>query len=138
MATIYWLTGASGDWSRGSNWVGGVVPGTGDDAVIDASGSYIVTISTAISANSLTLAASGATVTETDSGSLTLAGALTLETGTFQLNAGTTSVGAFTQRGGELTGTGTVTVSGATMLNAGGMEGGSSTVQQGNLVVQGA
>jgi len=73
MATISWLTGASGDWSQGSNWAGGVAPGTGDDAVISARSTYTVTISTPISANSLTLDASGATVTETASGSLTLA-----------------------------------------------------------------
>jgi hypothetical protein len=128
----------SGDWSVGSNWTGGVAPGVGDDAVIDASGSYVVTISTAITANPLTISSSGATVTETASGSLSLAGALTLSAGTLQLNSGTTTVGAQTQSGGELAGTGTLTVSGTTALSGGGMEGGSASVEQGNLVAQGA
>jgi len=138
MPIIHWRTGTSGDWSQGSNWIGGVAPGAGDDAFVDASGTYTVTISTAISTNSLTLNASGATVTETAAGSLTLAGALNLEAGTFQLNSGTTSVGGFTQTGGELAGTGTVTVSGATELSGGIMEGGSASLRQGNLVAQGA
>jgi hypothetical protein len=137
MATIHWRTGTSGDWSQGSDWVGGVAPSLGDDAVVDVSGSYAVTISTAVSANSLTLNDSQATVTETATGSLTLAGTLTFLAGTFQLNAGTTTVGALTQSGGQLTGTGTLTASGTTALSAGVMEGGSKTTQQGSLLAQG-
>jgi hypothetical protein len=137
MTTINWRTGTSGDCSQGSNWAGGVAPGAGDDAVIDVGGTYTGTISTAISANSLTLTASRATVRESATGSRTLAGALTLDAGTFQLNAGTTWVGAFTQSGGELAGTGTLTVSSATVLIGGLMEGGSASVRQGNLVAQG-
>jgi hypothetical protein len=112
MATITWLTGTSGDWSQGSDWAGGIAPGAGDDAVIDASGTYTITISTAVSAKSLTLDNSGATVAETATGSLALTGALTVEAGTFEVNAGTTAAGSLTQSGGELTGTGTVTMSG--------------------------
>jgi hypothetical protein len=55
MATIHWLTGTGGDWTQGSNWVVGVAPGAGDDAVIASRRTDTVTISTAISANSLTL-----------------------------------------------------------------------------------
>src|SRR5271166_2612806 len=135
---IYWKSpGVGGDWTQGSDWVGGIAPGPADDAFIDASGSYVVTISTAVSANTITLSDSQATVTETATGSLTLAGALTLSAGTFQLNAGTTPVGGLTQSGGVLSGAGTLTVSGTTALSGGAMEGGSKSVQQGNLAAQG-
>jgi hypothetical protein len=64
MATIHWRTGAGGDWSQGANWLGGVSPGAGDDAIVDVGiGTYTVTISTSISANSLSLS-SGALVSE--------------------------------------------------------------------------
>ena len=119
MATIQWLTGVSGDWSQGSDWAGGVAPGAGDDAVIDASGSYTVTISTAISANSLTLDDAQAVVTETATGSLTLTGALTLTAGTFQAGTGPTTLGALDQSGGTLSGAGTITVTGGASFTGG-------------------
>ena len=137
MAPIHWKSAVGGDWSEGSNWVGGVAPGAGDDAVIDPGGTYTVTISTAISANSLILSAAGAIVTETAGGSLTLAGALTLTAGTLQLNSGATTVGGLTQLGGSLADTGTLTVSGTAVLSGGGMEGGSKSAVQGALVAQG-
>ena len=136
-APIHWKSAVSGDWSEGSNWVGGVVPGAGDDAVIDPGGTYTVTISTAISANSLILSAAGAIVTETAGGSLTLAGALTLTAGTLQLNSGATTFGGLTQSVGSMADTGTLTVSGTTVLSGGGMEGGSKSAVQGALVAQG-
>ncbi len=137
MATIDWLKAASGDWSRGSNWVGGIAPGPGDDAVIEVGGTYTVTISTAVSARSLTFDNSQATIEETRAGSLTLAGALVFGAGTFALNAGTTTVGALTQSGGEFIGAGRVAVSGTTILSGGGMEGGDSARRQGHLEAQG-
>ena len=112
MATIQWLTGVSGDWSQGSDWAGGVAPGAGDDAVIDASGSYTVTISTAISANSLTLNDSQTVVTETATGSLTLSGALVEQPGVVEdpgarvqidFNGTTTTLTVDLTSGGPLT-----------------------------------
>src|SRR5262245_19217216 len=85
MVTIHWQAGVSGDWTQGSDWVDGVAPGAGDDAVMD---SGVVTISTSVTANSLTLTAAQATATVAGSGSLTLAGALTVSAGLFELNGG--------------------------------------------------
>jgi hypothetical protein len=55
MTTISWTAGASGAWSDTSNWPPAAVPGSGDDALIDAAGAYQVTVAGA-TVNSLTLA----------------------------------------------------------------------------------
>ena len=39
MAAIHWANDTSGDFGDGSNWAGGVAPGTSDDAILDAPGS---------------------------------------------------------------------------------------------------
>jgi fibronectin-binding autotransporter adhesin len=97
MATIHW-GGKSGDWSTKADWTGGVVPGAGDDAYIDASGAYTVTIDSAEAAHSLTVNDAKATVT--DSSSLTIGTTLTVAAGTFELNSGGTI------NGGTLSATG--------------------------------
>jgi hypothetical protein len=43
MATIKWLVG-SGTWNTAAKWSPNSVPGPTDDAVVDAAGSYTVTI----------------------------------------------------------------------------------------------
>ena len=45
MAAISWISTVGGDWSDGSNWQGGVVPGVTDDAVIEVSTAETITIS---------------------------------------------------------------------------------------------
>ena len=138
MASITWNQALSGDWTQGTDWTGNASPGTGDDAIISVAGAaYIITISTAISANSLTVSTNSATISENNGASLTLTGALTLSSGTVQLN-GTTSVGSFTQSGGDLDGTGTVTVTGATALSGATMTGTGTTVAQGPVSLAGA
>ena len=85
MSTIKWAGAVNGDWSLGSDWVGGVAPSANDDVVIDFAGTYQTVISTPAFAKSLTIADAGATVT--DNSVLTLGGALTVNAGTFQLGA---------------------------------------------------
>src|SRR5262245_25709504 len=51
--TIQWANNVSGDFNDGTNWVGGVVPGASDDAVIDFSG-VTVTSSANVTIKSLT------------------------------------------------------------------------------------
>jgi VCBS repeat-containing protein len=86
MATIYWITGTSGDWSTAADWQSGVVPTSTDDAVIN--GSDDVTVDGAAVANSLTLNASELIV----SGALTLGASLTIDGGsTLELSGGTVS-----------------------------------------------
>ena len=59
MATITWIAGASGDFADGGNWSGGTVPGSADDAEIDATGTYSVASSLDETVESLTLSSSG-------------------------------------------------------------------------------
>ena len=91
--TDHWLNGSGGDWSTAStvDWTFGSPPTSDNPAVIDASGSYVVTITTADAAASLTVNAAGVDVQDETNGSLTLDGALTIDTGTFSL-AGNSSL----------------------------------------------
>ena len=87
MATIKWITG-NGSWTTASKWNTGTVPGSSDDAVIDASGSYTVTLGVPITVNSIAISDSSATLavndsgqTETILGSLTNSSSLNIDTG---------------------------------------------------------
>ncbi len=42
---VHWATGADGNWNVAANWTPAVVPTSTDRAIIDASGSYTVTVS---------------------------------------------------------------------------------------------
>ena len=73
-APAHWV-GASDDWTTsGSDWSTGSPPTTGTDAVIDASGTYTVTVTGADVAQSLTINAADATVSDEIGGSLALGG----------------------------------------------------------------
>jgi hypothetical protein len=87
MATIKWITG-NGSWNTASKWDTGTVPGSFDDAVIDASGSYTVTLGVPITVNSIAISDSIATLAVNDSGQtetvtvgLTNGGDLLVDTG---------------------------------------------------------
>src|SRR5665213_583337 len=45
MAQIHWLRAANGNFNAPADWSGGVVPGAGDDAILDAPGSTSYTVS---------------------------------------------------------------------------------------------
>ena len=75
----------NGDWSAASHWSNGV-PTSSTDAFIDASGTYTVNVSKSSVANTLTIDDIGATVK--DNVSLKLTGALTISSGTFELDNG--------------------------------------------------
>jgi hypothetical protein len=42
LSTIRWINSANGNWEDASNWSGGVVPGSGDDVIIDVPGKITV------------------------------------------------------------------------------------------------
>jgi fibronectin-binding autotransporter adhesin len=100
MATIYWGSGVSGTFSTASDWAGGVVPGAGDTAVINAASTsqYTVSVTSATTVGGLILDQSEA-VLAIDS-SFTAA-SISLEAGDLQLNQGTLS-GSVVQTGGSV------------------------------------
>src|ERR1035438_7159100 len=92
-ATVTWV-GGNGDWSNTNDWIPHQVPGTGDSAVISASGTYIVTISNNVQIANLVLGGS--------------AGTQTLSVGSFSLSVGNASTvgtnGILNLNGSTLTG----------------------------------
>ncbi|MBA3812267.1 MAG: hypothetical protein H0X27_11620 [Caulobacteraceae bacterium] len=62
MTAIHWIEPVSGNFNDGDDWGGGGVPGAGDDAVIDALGTYKVTLNTTEAVQSLILDDAGATL----------------------------------------------------------------------------
>src|SRR5450631_1078671 len=94
MSTITWRNAQSGEWSSASNWDWGIVPSAADEALFNLAGSYVVTIDSAATAQSLVFNALGATLQET-TGSLTVAFDLIVDAGEVSLD-GTNSIGMVT------------------------------------------
>ncbi len=112
MATINWTSIAGGDWSDAGAWSGGVVPGASDDAVIQGSANYTVTVTKAEAADSLTVNNPSALVSISTGGALSLGSGIDLESGDLRLSQGgvisggtlSSSGGAFQFKGGALEG----------------------------------
>jgi hypothetical protein len=127
--TASWNNQSGGDWSTGSNWDTGQVPGISDNVLVSLPMGSTVTYSGSVSTIN-SLVEEGGTL-ELDSGSLAVTNSAQI-TGSFVLTGGTfapggnTTINALSQSGGELSGSGTVTVSGAATL-AGGVESGGGT-----------
>ena len=90
MAAFTWTTGSSGDWSLAGNWTptGGPPDADTDTALINAAGSYTVTIASSESYTANTVTLDDADAVLSVSGTLTLAGtapALTVTAGEFDL-----------------------------------------------------
>ena len=122
MTAISWASGTSGDWATSADWSTDSTPRSADDATIVASGTYTVTVLQAEFAHSLTLGATGAT--------LSITNGLTVGT-TLDAAAGTLSLAS----GGSLNG-GTVAAAGAAFAFAGGTLNG--VTWQGPLTVSGS
>jgi fibronectin-binding autotransporter adhesin len=101
-ATINWTNTAGGTWSAAANWSPHQIPGSSDDAVVTANGTYVVTLDTGPTIQSLTLGGSS--------------GQQTLTTGNNTLTLSSTSVvnanGVLALSGGSLSGAGPLTVNG--------------------------
>jgi hypothetical protein len=148
LSTIQWNTTAApggGAWDTPGNWVGGVVPGSSDTAVINLTKAGTVT--TGSSDSVLGLQTNASTTVSVANGTLTLGAATSTingplavaSTGTLQLN-GTTMLGTGTVTdAGHLNttnatlGSTSTTVSSGGVLNAGGL-----TVQPGATLSVGA
>ncbi len=117
MSTNSWSIDADGDWSVAGDWSLKHAPSASDDVVINTADAHTVTYSTgAATVNSLTVGNDNFTLS---GGSLTASAAsfaqlLTITGGALGFGAANVSVGGLTQSGGTLSGTGVVTVSGAT------------------------
>jgi hypothetical protein len=112
LAMITWGNASGGDWNTGSNWVGGVVPGVNDDAVIpNTFGSITVTYSSGTS----------------EIHSLANAETLQISGGSFQIDAASTA-NVMQQSGGTVTGAGDLTVSGSYTWTGGTQSGTGTTV----------
>jgi hypothetical protein len=111
MPQIHWLHQVSADFSTAGDWGGGIVPGPGDDAILDASGAtaYAVTASTSHTVASVQTAAPAT---------------LAVTGGTFDATAGTggganggtvkVDAGATFEFGGSMDNPGLIAVAGAT------------------------
>ena len=106
----HWIKSSSANWSTAADWRN-AVPTAKVGADVDASGTYDVTISSAVSAYGLTVNDPGATVTDNAGGTLTLDGTggssspngvLNIDAGTFALNGGVLRAGLISiANGGE-------------------------------------
>jgi hypothetical protein len=85
-----WISGVSDNWNNGSDWSTGSPPTAYDTATIAAPGTYTVTINSSVAADSLTINDAGATVTDTNGGTLAITNSLAITAGTFSLGAGST------------------------------------------------
>lgn len=115
-AVVLWDGGPSGtgtDWGVAANWVGDVLPGINDDAVIESAFSAITITSSA----NVTIQ------------SVTSAAALQITAATYSVAMGSSISNNFTLNGGELTGAGNLSVtSGEFNWTAGTMSGSGQTV----------
>ncbi len=108
MATIRWNE-LTGDWTTAADWDIGVVPTSGDDVFFDSGISgYTITISSAVSAASLTFT-DIANLSEAAGASLTLSGTLRAINGAVLELDGATTVGGLVVLGGAITGFGDIT-----------------------------
>ncbi|HEX7830096.1 MAG TPA: hypothetical protein VF787_10585, partial [Thermoanaerobaculia bacterium] len=121
---IHWIAG-SGNWETPGNWSPATVPTINDNAIIDASGTYTVTINTpAAAAKSVTVGTgtSGVqTLDITSSNGLTITNPSTI-----------TTTGVLSHSGNSINGTGGLDVFGTFNWNAGTLTGAAGvTVQSG-------
>jgi hypothetical protein len=86
-----WTNTAGGDWGTGSNWSTGLSPTSSTAATIAAAGNYTVTITSPEAAQSLSIADTGVTVSDTST--LSIGTTLALSAGVFDLASGGDVVG---------------------------------------------
>jgi hypothetical protein len=102
LATVYWTNASGGLWSTASNWSTGAVPGSGDNAVISAVGTYSVTLDVDATLAGLTIGGpSGTQTLVVQNHTLTVHGAGTVNpNGAIQVSSGTVGgTGLLTNKG---------------------------------------
>ena len=113
---IAWTNTSGGNWSVANNWNLNRVPGPSDNVLITSNGTYLVTLDTSATINSLTLgAASGEQTISNSSFTLTLSNASIIGTN-----------GIFGMSGGGFGGSGGLGVQGVFIWSGGQLDPGSS------------
>ncbi len=139
-ATVTWKTAVSGNWDDGSKWSTGAMPAAGDTVIINASGTYAVTVNVATSPGALTLDAATGTATLTVSaGSLTMngpgtvgpGGHLRLDSGSLG-GTGDITASRFTWSGGQIEGAGRLTFPAGAVVDV--MDGGQHNLRDRTIV----
>lgn len=120
--TFTWNNPSGGNWNVGTNWSGGTVPTAGQNAVIDLSGTFSVSLTDNRSIAAVTVNAAGATLSQT-AGDLTASALFTLQAGTLHLSGG-----RLLGNGGVSTSTGTTIVLDGGQLWATPPSGGSAVI----------
>lgn len=104
-ATVSWKNPVNGNWTDATKWDAGLAPIAGDDVIINASGSFTVTVNTIASVASVTLGATTGSAIQT----LSVVGGGTL----LPSSASVVNATAVLQlSGGTLAGAGDLTVDG--------------------------
>jgi uncharacterized repeat protein (TIGR01451 family) len=125
---VHWINGAGGTWTNAANWNTGTVPAPGDNAFIDASGTYTVTLTSAQTVQSVTVGSgiSGAQTLQISGAALTINAASTVtNTGVLDLNHDIQGTGTLLNNGqilwnaGSFTNGGVTNASSMTLLSAG-------------------
>jgi uncharacterized repeat protein (TIGR01451 family) len=127
---VHWINSLGGAWEIGGNWDSGFIPGPGDNVIIDAPGTYIVTLSSGQTIQSLT-------VGDGTAGAQTLAiatGPLTLNSASTVTSTGVLSAAA----NNNLQGTGSLTNNGTMSWSLGTMSIASVTNNTANFTIGGA
>jgi YD repeat-containing protein len=89
-ATVTWTASGSGNWDVGSNWSTGVVPGSGDTAVINTTGAATITLK-----NGDNYSIQSVTTSSTDTLSFSSGGQLTVTTGASTLSGPLVMTGGY-------------------------------------------
>src|ERR1700722_11008178 len=123
MANRHWV-GTSGDWTNSADWTGAKAPGVADAAMIDAPGTYTVTVTGPETVGSVRSDDAGATLDITGTGTLAVSGSTVVQSGTLEIDPS-----------GMLENGGTLTVkSGGTLNLNGTMQGGTLVVDHGGTL----
>ena len=124
MAAVSWKSAVSGNWTTKIDWSTGAVPVSTDDVTIGVAGSYTVSVTSAIAADSITLSDASAALVITAPG-------LTDKVTAALSNSGTVYVDTTGSGGSSLT-------IGGTLTNQGGFYIGSTSLTKATMVTAGA
>jgi hypothetical protein len=110
MALINWSSALTANCIIAGDRSSGIVPGVSDDAIISTGGDYMVSSTTTIDVNSITIGDTGATVFVSDPGSTITVGSGLTNSSTGGVDAADGDGGSRLSMGGVLTNSGTTAI----------------------------